>query len=59
MKTKGLLEGNRALMAQNAYIQGISRFSWFRPRVEKGPNMGTFRGISVHFSANFQQIKHG
>lgn len=59
MNTKGLLTGNRAIIAQKPYLQGVSRFSCLRPTGKNRPKMGAFRGITVYFSANFQQIGYG
>lgn len=59
MNNKGLLSGNRAIVAESAYIQGISRISCLCPIAEIWAKSGALWGFSVHFSANFQQICYG
>ena len=52
----GLLEGNRAIIAGNPYLQGVSEKSRMYLGGQKRAKNGVFRCFLAQFSANFQQI---
>jgi len=51
-----LLEGNRAIIAGNPYLQGVSEKSRICQGGQKWVKNGVFRYFLARFSANFQQI---
>lgn len=56
MNTTKLLEGNRAIIAGNPYLQGVSEKSRMYQGGQKRAKNGVFRCFLAQFSANFQQI---
>lgn len=51
-----LLTGNRAIIAGNPYLQGVSEKSRMYQGGQKWVKNGEFRYFLARFSANFQQI---